>query len=153
MSSTQPSCEPQWEDCPPGLDCKSYADGPGFARVSLSGELDLATAPKLAEALAQVPSGTAVVILNVSELSFMDSSGLHVIVNAAARLAETGCRLVLVPGGQQIQRIFEITGTKSQLEFVAEPEAPDLAIVPDGPQSPLKGPAADSRPPDARFAR
>jgi anti-sigma B factor antagonist len=129
MSSTQPSYDPQWAAGPPGLNCASYPDGPGFTRVRLSGELDLATAPQLAGALAEVPDGTAVVILDLSELTFMDSTGLHLVVSARARLAEAGCRLVLVPGGRQVQRIFEITGTKHHLEFISAPNARDLALV------------------------
>jgi anti-sigma B factor antagonist len=129
MSSTQPSYEPEWADPPLAFSCASCADGPGFTRVTLSGELDLAAAPQLADALAEVPDRTAVVILDLSELTFMDSTGLHLIVSARARLADAGCRLVLVPGSHQVQRIFEITGTKHHLEFISAPNGRDLAIV------------------------
>lgn len=60
----------------PGFSCISIAPGSGLARLSLSGELDVATAPRLEEALSDVDDAV-VVILDLSDVSFMDSSGLH----------------------------------------------------------------------------
>ena len=130
MASTQPSYRPEWTRRRPDFSCASVTEAPGLARVALSGELDMATAPQLADALAKLPDGTAIVILDLSELAFMDSSGLHVIVAAQARLAQAGCRIVLVRGGSQVQRLFELTGTERLLEFVSAPDTLDLATVP-----------------------
>ena len=121
MASLQLSDSLGWADRGPDFSCASYAEGEGFTRVTLSGELDLATAPRLVHALTEVADGTAVVILDLSELTFMDSSGLHAIISARARLAETDCRLVLVPGGHQVQTLFELTGIKDHVEFVSAP--------------------------------
>ena len=111
MSSTKPSCDRQSADWDEDFSCTSYADGSGFTRVTLNGELDLATAPKLADALADMPDSTGVVILDLSDLTFMDSAGLHVILTARNRLADAGRGLMLVPGSRQVQSIFELTGT------------------------------------------
>lgn len=129
MSSTQPSYDRQWTDRAQGFSCASYVEDTGVVRVTLTGELDLATVPQLADALADAPDGAAVVALDLSELTFMDSSGLHEILAARARLAEADCHLVLVPGCRQVQRIFEIAGTKHHLEFISAPNARDLAMV------------------------
>ena len=129
MWSTQRSCDRPAADCDEEFSCVSYADGAGFTRVTLNGELDLATAPKLADALADIPDSTVVVILDLSELTFMDSAGLHVILTARNRLADVGRRLMLVPGGQQVQRVFELTSTKSHLEFIIPPDVENQAIV------------------------
>jgi anti-anti-sigma factor len=91
--------------------------------VTPSGELDIATAPQLAEALSEAARGSAAVILDLSELTFMDSSGLHAILSAHTRLHEAGCRLVLIGACRQIQRIFELTGTEHALEFASAPDA------------------------------
>jgi anti-sigma B factor antagonist len=123
MSSTQPSYDPQWAAGPPGLSCALCAEGPGVARVNLSGELDLATAPQLQHALTEAAAGRTALILDLSELTFMDSTGLHLILSARARLAEADCRLVLVPGDHQVQQIFELTGVDRLLEFVSDPVA------------------------------
>jgi anti-sigma B factor antagonist len=91
--------------------------------VTVSGELDIATAPQLADALSEALRDCVAVILDLSELEFMDSVGLQTILSANARLADVGCRLVLIAGGHQVQRIFEITGTQHRLEFVSAPDA------------------------------
>ena len=56
-------------------------------------------------------------ILDLSELTFMDASGLHAILTARARLAEADGRFVLLKGCRQVQRMFELTGVDSALEF------------------------------------
>ena len=119
MSSTQLSSVPEWVHRPPGFSCVAYAEGVGVVRVTLTGELDMGTAPQLAHALAGIADPTALVILDLSELTFMDSCGLHVILNARAALADAGRGLALVPGCHQVQRIFELTGTEHRLEFVS----------------------------------
>ena len=53
----------------------------------------------------------------------MDSSGLHAILIARARLNDADCRLVLVCGRHEIQRIFAVTGTEHALEFASAPDA------------------------------
>jgi anti-anti-sigma factor len=78
----------------------------------------MATAPQLADALSEVPCGCAAVILDLSDLEFMDSTGLQTILTAHTRLAEADCRLVLIAGCHQVQQIFEITRTAHQLAFV-----------------------------------
>jgi anti-anti-sigma factor len=108
---------------PSDFGCVSRAEGPGVNRVMLSGELDMATAPQLEEALSDAARGSVAVILDLSELEFMDSTGLQVIVRARALLEEVECRLVLVPGGRQVQLMFEITGVERHLEFATAHDA------------------------------
>jgi anti-sigma B factor antagonist len=91
--------------------------------VTLSGELDMASAAQLADALSDVPPDCVAVILDLSGLEFMDSTGLQTILSAHARLADAGCRLVLIAGCKQVQKVFEITGAEPHLEFVNAPDA------------------------------
>ena len=119
MSSAQPSSDPECADQPPGFSCVSCAEGTGVVRVTLTGELDVATAPQLGHALEEIAEPAALVVLDLSELTFMDSSGLQVILSARARLADAGRRFALVPGRRQVQRMFELTGTAHRLEFVS----------------------------------
>lgn len=123
MSLNQPPPDSRWSDPASGFACPWYAEGPGVTRVTPSGELDIVTAPQLAEALSEAARGSAAVILDLSELTFMDSSGLHAILSAHVRLHQTDCRLVLVRGCHQIQRIFELTGTERALEFDSASDA------------------------------
>ena len=66
-----------------------------------------------AEALAPVDP-----VLDLSGLSFIDSSGLHCIVRAHERAQKEGRRMVLVPGSSSVQRVLELTGMDRHLEFV-----------------------------------
>jgi anti-anti-sigma factor len=59
----------------------------------------------------------------------MDSCGLHAILTARGRLAKANCRLVLLRGARQIQRLFELTGLDGALEFVSAHGAGDIAAI------------------------
>jgi anti-sigma B factor antagonist len=91
--------------------------------VTLSGELDLATAPTLQAALQEAESGDAAhpIVLDLRRLAFIDSSGLRVVLAAAKRAGDQGRRFVLVRGSDQVDRVFQVTGSDRHLEVVDEP--------------------------------
>jgi anti-anti-sigma factor len=94
-------------------------DRPDGVHVALSGELDLASAPKLDDELKHVEDrGPALIVLDLQELSFMDSSGLRALLSADARAREAGRRLVLVRGDERVQRVLRITRLDERLEIV-----------------------------------
>ena len=76
----------------------------------VEGELDLATAPVLASHLAPLPDGTADVVVDVSRIDFVDSTGLSVLVQAHHTARSAGRRLVLVSPSLRVRRLLEITG-------------------------------------------
>ena len=87
------------------------------------GELDLATAPDLEElVLGRLTDGTAVV-LDLRGLSFMDSSGVRVLVAAHVRASDGGGALTIVrpQRGGAVDRILEISGIEHALQLVDEP--------------------------------
>lgn len=91
--------------------------------ISVSGELDLASSPALEEELDRVAaSGTGLVIVDLRELEFMDSTGLSVLVKAHQRAEEQGKRFGLVNGSQQVQRLLTLTGVADRLTLVNAPE-------------------------------
>ena len=57
MSTSQPSYDPQWATPPRGFGCACHVQGPGIARVTVSGELDNASAPQLVHALPEAAGG------------------------------------------------------------------------------------------------
>jgi stage II sporulation protein AA (anti-sigma F factor antagonist) len=96
----------------------------GLIRIELRGELDLATAPQVEEALEGAESGEPPLIaLDLSQLSFLDSSGLRTIVAADGRAREAGRRLTVVKGPEAVQRVFTITGLEDRLELVEDASA------------------------------
>jgi anti-sigma B factor antagonist len=89
----------------------------------LSGDLDLLSSPTLAHAADAVAESDAeLVIIDLRELEFMDSTGLHVLLQAQQRMHELGRRFVLVRGGDQVQRMFDLTGVADALTIVDSPD-------------------------------
>jgi anti-sigma B factor antagonist len=92
-------------------------------RVALSGELDISSAPRLQDDLARVEAdGPATIVLDLSGLDFMDSTGLRLLIGADSRARDAGRRLVLIQGNEMIQRVLRVTRLDERLEIV--PEAP-----------------------------
>jgi len=88
-------------------------------RVSLHGELDIAAARRLDEELEQIErESTAHIVLDLRELTFLDSTGLRSLIGADARAREQGRRVTLVQGPAVVRRVFEITGLEGRLEIV-----------------------------------
>ena len=86
--------------------------------VALAGELDLLVAPLAREALARaLHEPRQRLIIDLSGLTFIDSSGLHVLLQAEKRCRKTGRGLVLRPGPPNVQKVFELTNTIRRLPF------------------------------------
>ncbi len=91
--------------------------------MSVSGELDLASSTALEEELGRLAdAGGGLVILDLRELDFMDSTGLSTLVRAQARLQQGGRRLGVVRGAAQVQRLLALTGVADRLELADSPE-------------------------------
>jgi anti-sigma B factor antagonist len=90
----------------------------GAIEVSLQGELDLASSRQMEERFASIDQqGPSRVTIDLGGLVFMDSSGLRVLLLADARAREHGYELVLLPGPEPVQRVFEMTGALDLLRF------------------------------------
>lgn len=91
--------------------------------LSVSGELDLVSSPALEEALDRLSGlGQELVMLDLRPLEFMDSTGLHVLVKAQQRAHDAGQRFALIRGGEQVQRLLNLTGVAEQIKIVDSPE-------------------------------
>jgi anti-sigma B factor antagonist len=95
----------------------------GAAVIAVSGELDLASGPELEAELDQFRGpDTRLVVIDLRQLEFMDSTGLSILVRAHQRLAAEGCEVGLVRGSQQVQRLLDLTGVAERLRLVDAPE-------------------------------
>jgi anti-sigma B factor antagonist len=95
---------------------------PDAALLAISGELDIASAPLLEEELQKIhPEQTKLVVVDLREVEFMDSTGLSTIVRAHQRLSEQNCELTLVKGPPQVQRLLDLTGVAERLRLGSEP--------------------------------
>ncbi|HJV08086.1 MAG TPA: STAS domain-containing protein [Acidimicrobiales bacterium] len=79
--------------------------------VYLVGELDMSTAPQLRDELVRLTSnGASQVTVDLSELAFVDSTGLSVLITGLKRMRESGGDLALRSPQPSTQRVLEITG-------------------------------------------
>ena len=87
--------------------------------IALAGELDLDGAQRVSQELERAAAADVRrVVLDLSQLEFIDSSGIRLIVEADARLRTEGERLALIRGPQPVHRVFELTGVAERLPFV-----------------------------------
>ena len=90
----------------------------GRHTLALTGELDLDSATDLEAAVREAcASGTGLVI-DLRNVTFMDSTGLRVLIVAATLCEENGHELRIIPG-EEIQRILEMTGLDRVLQFTS----------------------------------
>jgi anti-anti-sigma factor len=100
--------------------------GEGSVRIALEGELDFSSALTLEDGLRRADSGDVrLLVLDLSGLRFMDSTGLAIIANACRRMQRGGRRLVVACPTGGVRRILELTGMLERLEVVD-----DVASVP-----------------------
>lgn len=92
-------------------------DGDAVTLV-LRGELDLTSASLFEQALVEAESSQPQkVIIDLSGLEFMDSTGLRALLIARERAQETGHGLALRRGPRQVQRVLELTKTLDAFQF------------------------------------
>jgi anti-anti-sigma factor len=91
--------------------------------VKLIGEFDLDGAREVEEELKEVEQGRPpLLVLDLSELAFVDSTGMRVILSASKRAKKDSRRFVIVRGRDTVQRIFEITRLDERLDMVDSAE-------------------------------
>jgi len=117
--SAAPGPEPA-QDPPFGVNRRAAN---GTTIVSLEGDLDLVSAHAAGEALTDAQAGGTTVLLDLSALRFIDSSGLRVVLEAQRRAATggEGARLQVAPGQGEVRRVFEVSGVGALLTVVDPP--------------------------------
>lgn len=115
--------------------CRVYSSHPEFATppdrltierriegdcvtLMVHGEIDLASAPELARHIDEAErSSPRSIVLDLAALEFIDSSGLHVLIEANGRGRRSAHRLILTHVPPHVQRIFSLTGVDAQFTF------------------------------------
>jgi anti-anti-sigma factor len=99
-------------------------DQDGVTHVALAGAFDLAALEQFESAVGKLEGvQPAAMVIDLSELTFMDSSGLRALVMADQRARSAGRRLAIVPGPPTIRRVFEITQLQGRLDLIESPSA------------------------------
>jgi len=101
----------------------TVTDVGGSLVLALRGELDMATAPELAAALDPLlQQGPDEVIIDLSALSFLDSSGIAVLVTGQQELTTQDRRLAVRGARPHAMKVFEIAGL---IDFLGVETAPE----------------------------
>jgi anti-sigma B factor antagonist len=117
QSSPEPVAD-QDVHCLTEFQCDLNECGRNAAWVRLGGELDLAAAARFERCLGRALDGARLVVVDLRQLTFIDSSAVHLIVDARSRALQTERRLVVVRGSSQPTRLLELTGLSDRLEIV-----------------------------------
>jgi len=98
------------------IDSELKADA---ARLTPVGELDIATAPQLEQEVRSVLARSVrEIVIDLSRLTFIDSSALRLFIVLNERSAEQGWTLGLIRPTAHVRKVFEITGAEDNLPFI-----------------------------------
>lgn len=116
----------------------------GVARLALSGELDMLSAPRLSEWIEWAENdGAATIMLDLRDVSFIDSSGLRAFIQAHDRASSNGHQLLLVGATEAARRLFEMTGTEHMLDVPEAVTTVEQFVRPKRDRSPSHEGAVD----------
>ena len=91
----------------------------GLVRISLRGELDLSTVTRVEDELRRAEAKhPPLIALDLARLTFLDSTGLRLVLTADERARHEGRRLVIVRGPEAVDRVFSITRLDERLRIV-----------------------------------
>jgi anti-anti-sigma factor len=91
-------------------------------RVRLRGELDLAGVPKVTDCLRRLQERGEHVVLDLDELTFIDMSGLRVVLTAAESASRDGWAFAVTRGSAPVRRLFDLVRLDGQLPMEASSE-------------------------------
>jgi anti-sigma B factor antagonist len=92
--------------------------------VVASGEIDVSSADRLRAELLGLFDSCRQLVLDLRAVVFIESSGLHCILDVDKESRAASVEFALVPGPPQVQRLFELTKTADMLHFIEPVEPP-----------------------------
>jgi len=99
---------------PPPFVCTLAIGETRAAWIHLAGEVDLLTSPRLESTLREAQLDASLVVLDAREVTFIDSSGVHVILDASETCERGGARLMLVPSAA-VERLLGLAGLRDRI--------------------------------------
>lgn len=101
--------------------------------LEVGGELDLYTAPRLSSQVGEIIAlGAMSLVVDLTETTFVDSTALHVLLDAKKRIRAEGGDLVVVCPSPHVRRIFEVTGVDGLLQLCRSVEVANDLLSPEG---------------------
>jgi anti-anti-sigma factor len=118
------------DEAQPPFVCTWKVAGLNAAWVLLAGELDLASSAQLKETLRQAQHHARVLVLDLRKLTFIDSSGVYVVLNAACGVRREGGRVMLVRGPPRVDRLFTLIAAPDEVLIVdLDPSQPAKELL------------------------
>ncbi len=108
---------PRTDVLPPPFECSSTSGGLYAAWVRVAGELDIATTPQLERTLRGPEAQAQLVVLDLTEVASIDSSGVHAIVDASVRARRDGRRLIFLRGSSSVDRMLALTEVADEVQL------------------------------------
>lgn len=94
----------------------------GRVLASLAGEVDLSTVADVESRFEEIlEHGPDLLVLDLREVTFLDSSGLRLMLRLDERQRQAGRQFTVVRGGRRVSRVLELTGADERLHFVSDP--------------------------------
>ncbi len=102
----------------PHFDVSDESSGDGAHVISVRGEIHVTTAPRFAEHLnAAIESGQTAIVLDMTDVEFIDSTGLSVLLNGLRLVGQRRGKLALVCTNPTVLRLFQITGLEGTFDM------------------------------------
>ncbi len=106
--------EPQFELTEDEVDERTHV-------IAVSGEIHVSTAPQFSTRLNEaIGQGKTSVVLDLADVSFIDSTGLSVLLNGLRRVTRRGGRMAIVCTNPTVLRLFQITNLDSTFDIFAD---------------------------------
>ncbi len=99
------------------LSIRSEREGDTY-RVLAVGELDIATVGMLEKAVLNIEDSAPVILLDLSGLSFIDSTGLRLVIDLSERYGGATNRLQILAGSSAVERLLDIAGLRGRLPLI-----------------------------------
>jgi|SRR5436190_20571830 len=103
-------------EMPPEFAVRAEPVGSAYV-VTPVGELDLGTVDELGATLAARPDTCPHLVLDLSGLTFFDTSGMRLVIETLQDARRSGISLALVRGSEDVQRLFALAGMNDRLPF------------------------------------
>jgi anti-sigma B factor antagonist len=102
------------------FELEHHPESDGALRATLSGELDLATVDELRDYLLEAAALGKALRLDLTELEFIDSTGLQLLLTAAADACRDGWDFTITKPSARFQRLVEVAGVADRLPIESE---------------------------------
>lgn len=120
----------------PHFELREESAGNGAHIVRVRGEIHVSTAPEFTQRLtAAIESGKTAVVLDMSEVEFIDSTGLSVLLNGLRLVTQMHGRMAIVCTNPTVLRLFQITSLDDTFDIFGDRAAAIAHVVQDGPSA------------------